>query len=234
MAITVSEVCGKDQRGALNQHNHSTDMSLRHVKSVVLQKARTSLIRRVITRLRTAVYSYIWQHRMASFGSKSRIDKPELIAGLKSIAIGDRVHIWQGSRIEALNPSVNHVRIRIGDHTVIHPRVHIGAVESVEIGQGVLMASSVYISDHDHDYSNPENPVIWNGLVKASPVKIGDFVWLGERVIVLKGVTIGKRSVIGAGSVVTRDIPPYCVAAGVPAKIKLLYDNQLKEWKRPS
>jgi acetyltransferase-like isoleucine patch superfamily enzyme len=122
------------------------------------------------------------------------------------------------------------VRISIGDLTTIQPHVHIGAVDSVRIGRGVLMAPFVYISDHDHDWSDPDDPVILNGRVSAAPVEIGDFVWLGERVCVLKGVTVGAHSVIGAGSIVTRDVPPYTVAAGAPARAIRYYDHNQRTW----
>ena len=120
--------------------------------------------------------------------------------------------------------------IRIGDGTVIQPYAHIAAAQSVEIGKGALFASHVYISDHDHDYSDPNDPVVSNARIMCAPVKIGDFAWLGERVVVLKGVTIGERSIIGAGSIVTKDIPPLSIAVGSPARVIRRYDEALGEW----
>ena len=84
----------------------------------------------------------------------------------------------------------------------------------------------MYISDHDHDFSDPDSPPISNGRLVIHPVKIGDFSWVGQGVSVLKGVTIGDHSVIGAGSVVTHSIPPYSVAAGIlPARVIRRFDR---------
>ncbi len=107
---------------------------------------------------------------------------------------------------------------------------HIGAAESGRIGRGVSIASSVYISDHDHDWCDPGEPAILNERLRTAAVEIGDFVWLGERAIVLKGVTIGAYSVIGAGSIVTRDVPPYTLAVGAPARVIRRYDHERRLW----
>ncbi len=174
----------------------------------------------------------MWRHRLAEFGNGSRIDHPAFVIGGESIKIGTRVLVHRGSRIEALNPANGVTRISIGDGVTIHPGSHIGAVDSITIGNGVLFASGVYMTDHDHDFSNPEEPVIGNQRVLTAPVHIGEFVWLGERVMVLKGVSIGERSIIGAGSVVTADVPPYSIAVGVPARVIRIYDRQAKRWAR--
>lgn len=122
------------------------------------------------------------------------------------------------------------VRVSIGDGTSIHPGVHIGAAQSVHIGAGVLIAAGVYITDHDHDFSDPTEPVSTHHRLVVSAVVIGDYSWLGERVMVLKGVSIGAHSVIGAGSIVTRDVPSYSLAVGSPARVVKHYDTRCKTW----
>lgn len=84
-----------------------------------------------------------------------------------------------------------------------------------------MIASNVFITDHDHGDTSPESLEITPSKrpLRHSPVKIEDNVWIGQNAIILKGVTIGESSIIAAGSVVTRDIPPFCVAAGIPAAI---------------
>lgn len=106
-------------------------------------------------------------------------------------------------------------RISIGDYVLISPACRITANLSIEIGDSVMMANGVYLSDSD-----------WHGVydrVRApdtdAPIVIKDNVWLGDRATVLKGVTIGENSVVGAGSVVTKDVPANVVVAGNPAKI---------------
>jgi lipopolysaccharide O-acetyltransferase len=98
------------------------------------------------------------------------------------------------------------------------------------LGRGVLVASQVYITDHDHDFGDLESPPIENGRLVVVPTHIGDYVWLGEGVMVLKGVTIGAHSVVGAGSIVIKDIPPFCVAVGNPAKVIRFYCHEKKQW----
>ena len=86
----------------------------------------------------------------------------------------------------------------------------------MRIGHDVLIASFVYISDHDHGISRESSP--HKSVLTVEAVGIGNSVWIGERAIILKGVTIGEGAIIGAGSVVTKDVPPYTIVAGVPAR----------------
>ena len=105
--------------------------------------------------------------------------------------------------------------IIIGDYCLISPGVRISAEQSIHIGDNVMFAANVYVSDSD-----------WHGVYNrirpfrcTKPVVIENNVWLGERVIVNKGVRIGENSVIGAGSVVTKNIPANVIAAGNPARV---------------
>lgn len=95
---------------------------------------------------------------------------------------------------------------------------HIGCASSVVIGDDVLVASGVYITDHDHKISTSFLPPAQTGLT-IEPVKIGSRVWIGEKATILKGVDIGNDCVIAANAVVTKSVPPGCVVAGNPARI---------------
>ncbi len=95
----------------------------------------------------------------------------------------------------------------------------------IDVGNRVLIASDVkiYPATHSTDpsvrnYSSNPTPAFWCNTY-SKPVRIGDEVWIGGGAILLPGVTIGKGSVIGAGAVVTKDIPPYTVAVGNPARV---------------
>lgn len=105
--------------------------------------------------------------------------------------------------------------IKIGDYCLISPGVRISAAQSIHIGDNVMFAANVYVSDSD-----------WHGIYNrirpfrcTKPVIIENNVWLGESVIVNKGVTIGENSVVGAGSVVTKNIPANSIAVGNPARV---------------
>jgi acetyltransferase-like isoleucine patch superfamily enzyme len=105
--------------------------------------------------------------------------------------------------------------IRIGRHVLISPGVRISSANGITIGDNCMFASSVYVTDSDwHGIYDRTSP-----LRQSEPVRIGDNVWIGDSAIVCKGVTIGDNSVVGAGSVVTGDIPANVVAAGNPARV---------------
>lgn len=94
----------------------------------------------------------------------------------------------------------------------------IGVKASLSIGDDCLIAEMVSIRDHDHATSRTDIPMRLQGASTA-PVVIERDVWLGARVVVVKGVHIGQGAIVGAGAVVTKDVPPYAIAVGVPARI---------------
>ncbi|MBL4759578.1 MAG: acyltransferase [Mariprofundaceae bacterium] len=170
-----------------------------------------------------SVYNLIWKRRFYSLGENSRIWKCDWLTNPKGISIGNNVTIRKGARLEVIDDEesdqeVNAPKLIIGDNTAIQFYFHCGAAKEVRIGKDVLIAGRVYISDHDHVY-DATVPASGSRKITTKPVEIKDGVWIGEGVVILKGVTIGERSVIGANSVVTKDVPSYCVAAGVPAKV---------------
>ena len=110
-------------------------------------------------------------------------------------------------------------RIRIGSGTFLNLGVMVAAVELVEIGDHCMFANGCFVTDGNHRFDDPDQPVTGQGFTSKGPTRIGDNVWCGAGVVVTSGVTIGERSVIGANSVVTSDIPPYSIAAGAPAKV---------------
>ena len=139
------------------------------------------------------------------FGSHISVDDFPTIIGardanvqLTSWNIGD----WKGE-------------LKIGKYCLITPGVRIMAAESIEIGDACMFAHGAYISDADwHGIYDRSEPV-----GKTKPIILKDNVWIGDRAIVCKGVTIGVNSIVGAGAVVTKNIPANVVAAGNPAKV---------------
>lgn len=88
-----------------------------------------------------------------------------------------------------------------------------------EIGDNVLMGPDVVILTLNHEYSDIHKPIGWQGMRPRKKVTIGNDVWLGQRVMIMPGVAIGDGSIVAAGAVVTKDIPPYSIVGGVPAKV---------------
>lgn len=106
--------------------------------------------------------------------------------------------------------------LEIGEGTFINYGCSISASEHVRIGNHCHIGTYTIIMDNDFHHVEPERR---HERPKSGPIILEDNVWLGARVTVLKGVTIGKDSVVGAGSVVTKDIPPRSLAVGVPAQV---------------
>jgi acetyltransferase-like isoleucine patch superfamily enzyme len=110
-------------------------------------------------------------------------------------------------------------RIRIGTGSFLNLGVMVAAIELVEIGAHCMFANGCFVTDADHRYDDPSLPVPYQGFTTKGPTRIGDNVWCGANVVVTSGVTIGERCVIGANSVVTRDIPAHSIAVGAPARV---------------
>jgi acetyltransferase-like isoleucine patch superfamily enzyme len=165
--------------------------------------------------------------------------RPLYIRGKRWIVLGPNFSCGRGLRMDALgNPSTEGPLIRIGADVRLNDYVHIGAIDSISIGNRVLIASKVFITDHDHGaygkggvHTDPRIPPNDRKLSSA-PVVIEDDVWLGEFVSVLAGARIGKGSIIGTMSTVIGVIPPYSIAVGSPARVVKQYDFESRSWVR--
>lgn len=139
-----------------------------------------------------------------------------------------------GLRIDVFDHGI----LKIGNDVQINDYVHLAVIESVTIGDNTLIASKVFITDHNHGMigssdisSSPSVAPSLRPLISAKVV-IGEKVWIGENVTILSGVTIGNGSIIAAGAVVTHDVPENVIAAGVPAKIVKIYNYETFRWER--
>ena len=101
----------------------------------------------------------------------------------------------------------------------------------VKIGNNVIFAQNIVASGLNHEYKNPDMPIHMQPVTTAQIV-VEDDCWIAANVVLTAGVTIGKHSVVGAGSVVTKSIPPYSIATGNPAKVIKQYNPDKKEWER--
>jgi len=122
-----------------------------------------------------------------------------------------------GRDVTIYHPVVFHgpEALDIGDNTSIAHFVHIWCGGRVVIGANCMIGSHASISSLTHDHGQPE----MIRTMVAKPVVIEDGVWIGSHAVILPGVTLGKGSVIGAGSVVTHDVPPFAIAYGAPARV---------------
>jgi len=158
------------------------------------------------------------------FYNQSRIIRlPFDVRNKSNINFGIGLTTGIGCRIEAFPHIKDNIVLKFGNNVQLNDYVHITAVESVIIGNNVLLASKIYISDCSHgcyngneDDSHPNSYPADRPLF-AKPVVIEDNVWIGEFVSVLPGVTIGKGTIVGANSVVTKSLPANVIAVGTPA-----------------
>ena len=179
-----------------------------------------------------------WKKRFGRFGYGSSIAYPSFITNKDCIYIGSNTTILKWSRLQTFNPQ-NHRsslsgggRINIGDRCYIGFHFTILNASSVVIGNDVLIASNVLISSENHGI-NPESDIPYmNQPLGTKPVEIKDGCWIGENVCILPGITIGNKCIIGAGSVVTKSIPEYSIAAGNPARVIKQYDFHEHVWKK--
>ena len=186
------------------------------------------LIKLSIQKIRTIIF----------FSGSRLIRFPIIIRGKKHIDFGSKLTIGVGCRFEAYNNQKSKKSLIFGKNIQLNDYVHITAMNNVVIGDNVLMASKIYISDCSHGFytgeemdSSPEQHPI-DRIYNISEVIIEDNVWLGEFVSVLPGVTIGKGAIIGSNSVVTKDIPANTIAVGSPAKVIKKYNFETKKWEK--
>jgi acetyltransferase-like isoleucine patch superfamily enzyme len=184
----------------------------------------------------SVIRGVIYKLLLGKLGKNGYIEKNVKFNIPKNIFIGDRIFIGESCYIDADTPKA---KIEIGDDVYISrycvirggktgvkigSNVNIGwysmlyGYGGIEIGDNTLLANNVQIHSGNHVYKDPNKPIRLQGG-EGKPVKIDEDVWLASYTIVLPGITIGKGSVIGAGSVVTKDIPPYSIAVGNPAKV---------------
>jgi len=151
------------------------------------------------------IEGYVWLRR---------IDIPR---NFDQITLAKGAALDEGVTLLAVGEPGATKKITIGADTYINRNTMIDAAHQVSIGRGVGIGPGCYITDHDHGME-PGLPVMTQPLV-SRPTVISDGVWLGAGCIVLKGVTIGSNSVVGAGSVVVHDLPADVIAVGRPARV---------------
>lgn len=163
----------------------------------------------------TALAARYYLRSAASLGPRTRVWGRPWINNQGRLVVGDRVRLH--STVAPLQIDVGpDGELTIGDRVFINYGCSIGATLNIKIGARTLFGPHVIVMDNDFHTLDPDKR---EETPPSKPIVIGENVWLCARAIVLRGVTIGEGSVIGAGSVVARDIPPRVLAAGSPIKI---------------
>lgn len=185
---------------------------------------------RIVRRLKSDIFIFLNRKHFVKIGKRTRIYSPLKVYSRENISIGNNVKIEYKTWLAAtpLDDAYS-CKLEIGDGTCIGHFNHIYATRSIIIGRNVLTADKVYITDNFHGHEDISTPIMFQPLKQLGEVIIGDGSWLGENVCVL-GVKIGKNCVIGSNSVVTKNIPDFSVAVGIPAVIIKRYNTGLKKW----
>ena len=174
----------------------------------------------------------IYKLRFKSIGKKTRILSPLAIDGSSNISLGQDVVIGYKSWIAAKSISNSQQAFlniksgcRIGNFN------HIYSTGEIIIEKNVLTADKVYISDNLHNYEDINIPIMHQPIKQLKKISIGEGTWLGENVCII-GCSIGKGCVVGSNSVVTKDIPDFCIVVGIPGKIIKRFDSIKNEWRK--
>lgn len=185
--------------------------------------------------LKVFIYSGWWSRFFSSFGLNSYIAPyASYICGMDKISIGNGTYLgkniqltaWTSYKEQSFNPIIS-----IGDGCSIGEDNHITAINSIKIGNNVLTGKKVLISDNSHGMTTYDQliiPPVNRNLYSKGSVVIEDDVWIGEKASILPGVHIGRGAIIAANSVVTKDVPDYCVVAGNPSVVIKLIEHVVK------
>ncbi len=155
------------------------------------------------------------------------INQPYAVYGSGKIVYGENVFVAEHAWFSLPN---DQACITIGNNTQIGRFFSASCVKGISIGHSCLLAERVFITDTGHEFTDPDKLILISGTKEGQPVVIEDDVWIGVGVSILPGVHIGQHCVIGAGSVVTKDIPSYSVVAGNPAGVIKRYDFSAQSW----
>lgn len=159
-------------------------------------------------------------------GRNCEISQSQYMICGNNVVIGENSKLLCYNRIENVGKPV----LKIGSNFNATRRFTVQCGNSVKIGDNVLISSDVFIIDYNHG-TDPRTPnYLDNPLETKGGVEIGDGVWIGNNCVILQNVSIGKKSIVGAGSVVTKSIPPYSIAVGNPAKVIKKYDHSTEKW----
>lgn len=167
-------------------------------------------------------------------GKNTYIDKTVHVTGWNSVSIGENTAISEYTWINVNNRTPNHKHIVIGDNCYIGRRNFFSSGWLIEIADYCMTGVDCKFMGSDHRFSDPMSPYISTGTTNDKIIKLGTNVWLGADVIIIGEVNIGYGSIIGAGSLVNKSIPPFSIAVGNPCKVIKRFDFKLERWVKIS
>lgn len=201
------------------------------------------LVRRVHAYMQSIIEADL--PRFANQPRNLRIELPRRICEPQCIYFGDDVQIGPGSLLLGQTcyptaammhpdverpPQVFSPKIVIGNRVTATGGLTLAAMQEIIIEDDVMFASNVLVADGVHGYENANVPYKCQRMFRIAPIVIKRGSWIGQNVVVMPGVTIGELAIVGANSVVTRDIPPRSIAVGSPARVTKRWDPAIQRW----
>lgn len=168
-------------------------------------------------------------------GIKSIIYTPMRIVNPSNITIGNKTLIEKEATLYSIKQYANKTyngEIFIGDNVYINHHCNVTCANSIKIENDVLLAYNVSIFDFDHGYEDINSNINRCDLIVKGPIVIGEKSWIGMNVAILGKVKIGKHCIIGANSVVIKDIPDYSIAVGNPARVIKQFNKETNKWEK--
>ncbi len=230
---------------------------LKHNKNKLMKVLRstvTNISKKVVLTIGLklqALESILAKRRtLPQFGNEPknlRINLPRRIDNPQHIFLGDDISIGPGSLLKTVTqyPGKNKIaeqmgipiqtfnpKLVIGNRVSATGSLQISALDSIIIEDDVMFASNIWICDGFHGFENADTPYKYQPMSNIAPIKIGRGCWIGQNVVIMPGVTIGEMSIIGACSVVTKDIPARSIAVGSPARIVKRWNKKTTSWEK--
>lgn len=171
---------------------------------------------------------------MGASGDNLRIGEGVRFLNPAQVFLGQNVYIGPGSRVDVIisapdqNPTP---RMEFGNNVSLEANCHVACARRVWIEDDVMIASGVYISDHDHVYQDIRIPVKKQSIVSPADVSIGKGSFVGEAACILAGSSVGEHCVVGARAVVTASIPSFTVAVEIPARPVRRFNQSSGRWE---
>lgn len=171
--------------------------------------------------------------RFARCGKNTIISRPRYVNTPRRISMGSDVYIGKGSSLCIVQGAKGQLgEIQVGNRVWVTSRLTVYSEKRVVIEDNVLIAGGVFISDASRGHATAEVPYRDQPNEDAAEIVIGEGSWLGQNCVIMPGVMIGRRCIVGSNSVVTTSLPPGSVAVGAPARIVKQWDWEAKVWRK--
>lgn len=218
----------------------------RNIVVTILSNKKSKLLHRIISKIKTIAKDKLppllkvrlFQVRdkvklfylKKDIGENTFIDRTVHITGWNSVKIGKNSAISEYSWLNVNNRTPNHKHIVIGNNCYIGRRNFFSSGWLIEVADYCMTGIDCKLMGSDHIFSDPLKPYIATGTTNENVIKLGTNVWLGAGVTVIGNITIGYGSIIGAGALVNKDIPPFSIAVGNPCKVIKRFDFKQNRW----